>query len=188
MYAPTASFRAPGYAVGFIALFGSFGASVAVLRWNLAGLFVVAALAPAAIAAAVDLRCDRVPDRLVGLSFVPTAFVTAHQIAAGAAAAVLLAVIVGAAAIAIPLLVMHLVSPEAMGFGDVKIGAALGAAVGLVEPRAGLVALCLASAITGTVGLVMRRRALPFGPGLFVGSVGALAIAGRLGAEPLPWR
>ena len=62
------------------------------------------------------------------------------------------------------------------------------AALGLVEPRLGLLALCLAAAVTAAVGVARRRSTLPFGPGLVLGAVMALLIAGQLGEEALRWQ
>ena len=59
----------------------------------------------------------------------------------------------------------HLVSPAGMGFGDVKAGAVIGAAVGLVDPQ--LAALALVLGLAGSAGwaAVRRRRTIPLGPG-----------------------
>ena len=76
----------------------------------------------------------------------------------------------GAIAMAVPVLILHLVSPASMGFGDVKAAIVLGAAVGTVDGRLGAVALCLAAALGATVGLVTRRRTIPFGPFLVAGA------------------
>jgi len=99
-----------------------------------------------------------------------------------------LAVGSGAAILAGPLLVAHLASPAAMGFGDVKLAVALGAALGLVDPTLGVVALCVASATTAVAGIALRRGALPFGPGLVVGTTAAFALASAWTERRLPWR
>jgi leader peptidase (prepilin peptidase)/N-methyltransferase len=86
----------------------------------------------------------------------------------------------GAAAMALPVLALHLVSPASMGFGDVKAAAVLGAAVGTVDWRLGAVALCLAAFSGAGVGLLTRRRTIAFGPFLVFGAWFAL-----LAREPL---
>ena len=80
-------------------------------------------------------------------------------------------VALGALAMALPVLVLHLVSPASMGFGDVKAAVVLGAAVGTVDARLGVVTLCLAAAGGAAVGLATRRRTIPFGPFLVVASL-----------------
>lgn len=140
-----------------------------------AAALAVLALLPAAV---VDLRERRLPNRLVALAgsvgllaaalerTVGTRLddVTIGQVVAG------LAVLVG------PLAVLHLISPAAMGFGDVKAGLVLGGAVGMVEPIAGLVTLTVAGGLGSVVGLVGRRRAIAFGPPLVLGAAVASAI------------
>jgi leader peptidase (prepilin peptidase)/N-methyltransferase len=85
--------------------------------------------------------------------------------------------IVGAVAMSIPVVALHLVSPASMGFGDVKAAMVLGGAVGTVDWRLGAVALCLA-ALTGSIaGVVMRRATIPFGPFLVAGALVACVAA-----------
>jgi leader peptidase (prepilin peptidase)/N-methyltransferase len=95
-------------------------------------------------------------------------------------------VLLGAAAFAGPLLIVHAANPGAMGFGDVKLAAVLGAALGLVDWRACLLALCLASAVTACVAIVRRRSSMPFAPGLVGGA--ALALLPTATEGLLPWR
>jgi leader peptidase (prepilin peptidase)/N-methyltransferase len=130
---------------------------------------VAGALAAGAAAAAVDLRTCRLPNRLVALS-AGTAGLGVVTATAQGSAAPAVAACAGALGFAGPLLVAHLVAPAAIGFGDVKLAVALGLAVGLVDPRLGLLALCVASGITAVAGLVTRRSTLPLGPGLVLGA------------------
>lgn len=135
---------------------------------------VAAALLAGGIAAVVDVRAGRLPNSLVALvawAATAAAATSPAPLAAVAAAAL------GAVCLGGPLLVVHLVAPPAMGFGDVKLAAALGAAIGPLDPRLGLVALCGATGATAAVGLVGRRHELPLGPGLVAGA--ALAVATR---------
>ena len=55
----------------------------------------------------------------------------------------------GAALMAAPLLVLHLVSPPSMGFGDVKLALLLGAAVGVLDWQLAIPALALAAGHDG---------------------------------------
>ena len=162
--------------------------SVAAQRWGVTGLMVVVALAFAGSAAIVDARSGRIPDRLVIAALMPILAVVMSSAIAGSGVPVLGAVVLGSVAFGGPILIVHLVSPNSLGFGDVKLAAALGAALGLIEPGLGLVALCVASAATAAVGLLRRRRSLPFGPGLVLGATTAFLIAGQLGEEASRWR
>ncbi len=155
---------------------------VAVVSTTHDGISVVAALGVVACipAALVDVVERRLPNRLAALA----AFTVAMSIAVAAALnhpTDLGGVAVGAGTMAVPLFVMHLVSPSSMGFGDVKLAVVLGAALGAAGGQLGLVALCLACAGTATVGLARRRRHLPFGPGLVGGAALALALAPWVG-------
>ncbi len=93
---------------------------------------------------------------------------------------------VGAAAYGGFLLVMHLISPRALGFGDVRLATLVGAVVGWCAWRAdhpvltpvqgvlnaGLLAGVVGS-VVGLVLLVVRRRdhPFPFGPAVAAGGV-----------------
>ncbi len=170
---PTAATRsATLIAVGALGV-GAFGV-------GMAGVWVAVsmALSVAALAAWVDLQSTRIPDELVALALLPTVGSAAAAVVSGGGATRMVAIVFGIGMLAFPLLLIHLVSPSAMGFGDVKLAVPLGAAVGLVDPVFGLIALCVASALTAAVGVATRRRALPFGPGLVIGAVAALALAG----------
>lgn len=127
----------------------------------------VGALLPATV---VDVRERRLPDEwtagaalvLVGASSVGAA-VAGTDIPIGSIGA-------GVVVFAGPLLAVHLVSPRAMGFGDVKVAAVLGAAAGVVDWRLALVALTLAAGAAGAVGVASRARTVPFGPFLVFAS------------------
>lgn len=136
---------------------------------------VLLALLPAALA---DLRTHRLPNRWL-----------LAATATGVAAAVVELPVgsrlddigvgdigLGILAAAAPLLVLHLASPASMGFGDVKLGVVLGAALAPLEPIAGLVALAVGGAAGAVAALVTRRRAIPFGPALLTGAAVATVI------------
>lgn len=147
---------------------------------GLASGVAVAALVPAAL---VDLDENRLPNRLVGGAALATvaAFWVSVAVDLGAGRDPDLSVIDGVATgvglMAGPLLVLHLVSPVAMGFGDVKAAVVLGAGLGVVHAQLPLVALLIASGSTAAFGLATQRRALPFGPGLVIGSAAALVLS-----------
>lgn len=172
-----------GGAAGIVAL----GTLVALAVPGAAPIALVAALLPATAAALADARTGRLPDPLVAGAAVPGVVIATAELVAGRPAA-LAAIAAGAAWFAVPVLAAHLATPSAMGFGDVKLAAALGTGIGLIEPPAALLALCLAAAITAAFGLATRRRTVSFGPGLVGGaSVVALALV-LAGREVLPWR
>lgn len=134
----------------------------------------VGALVPAA---AVDVRERRLPDRLV--AFGGLVLLTA-TIATGSVA--VNAMIAGVAALAGPILVLHLVSPAAMGFGDVKLAVVLGAAIGTEDWRMALAALCLASAFGAALGLLRRSHTVAFGAHLVASSAVVLLAAAHVSA------
>lgn len=180
--------RAQPASTGLLALGGVAGVTLAAGAWGATGAMMAVALAVATSAAVIDMRTGRIPNGLVILAGVPTLAVVLVAIADGRGAELVGSVALGVAAFAGPVFAVHLVSPSAIGFGDVKLAAALGAALGLIEPGLGLLALCIAAAITAAVGLVGRRRVLPFGPGLVFGAVMALVVAGQLGEATLQWQ
>jgi len=90
---------------------------------------------------------------------------------------VALSVIAGVALFGGPMLVLHLLTPGGMGFGDVKAGLVLGGVIGLIDAGSCLVGLFLGSMLTAVVGVVGHRRAVPLGPGLVAGAEVALLIA-----------
>jgi leader peptidase (prepilin peptidase)/N-methyltransferase len=175
--------RASAPSVALVAL-----AVAAVLATALSGLvigclLVVAGLATAA--AIIDARTGRLPDELLlAATFPLVALVVAAAFETGDLVAPALAMGAGAAAFSGPVFLIHLVSPAAMGFGDVKLAAVLGFALGVIDWRLSVLALCLASGGTALVGLARRRTTLPFGPGLVAGAL-VVAVASML-SEGLP--
>lgn len=143
--------------------------------WLEVGLVVVLLLA--SVAAVVDVASERIPDRVVLASLVPTAVVLGGRLGSDGAAVTVPDVLFGAAAFALPLLVAHLAAPDALGFGDVKLAAALGAALGLVDWRHSVAALCIASGLTAAIAVVHRRTTMPFAPGLVAGTALVLLIS-----------
>jgi leader peptidase (prepilin peptidase)/N-methyltransferase len=123
----------------------------------------------AAAAARIDRRDLRLPNRMVSIIF-------ASGVVAGLAADALPAVFLAAAIAAAPFLIMHLIEPGSIGFGDVKFSAACAAAIGTLSVLAApiMVTVILSAAIINR--LVHPDRARPLGPIVFVGTV-ATAIA-----------
>lgn len=169
------------------AVVATLASAVIGVRLSPMSFVVLASLVPLAIAARVDVAERRLPDHLVLASAVP-ALVACGLDPFVARLSVLDAVVAGSLLLAGPLLAVHLVSPEAMGFGDVKASAALGAALGLVEPVMSLWTLCIASAIAAAWGLGRRQRFVAFGPGLVLAAVVVLFVGAWRGIEVDSWR
>jgi len=99
-------------------------------------------------------------------------------IVAGAAAAGRgLPALVGALALAAGYLVVHLLSPVAMGAGDVKLALGLGALAAAFGTDAWLWAALGAPMLTALWGLLSRRRALPHGPAMCAATALAVFLA-----------
>jgi leader peptidase (prepilin peptidase)/N-methyltransferase len=147
-----------------------------------AALATVLALLLLTAAALVDVVERRLPNALVAVAAIPVLFAVAAAWVSGPTD-VLRGVVIGAALLGGPLLVTHLASPSGMGFGDVKAGAVLGAALGLVNAQIAVLALLLG--LSGAAGwaLAGRRRSIALGPGLVAGAVVALAVARWLNVE-----
>jgi len=85
------------------------------------------------------------------------------------------------------LLVIHLVSPAGMGFGDVRLAGLIGVHLGWLSLRhvvLGLFLAFLTAAVTGIVliatALRTRKDKVPFGPFLAIGAVLTILFGGRL--------
>ncbi len=123
-------------------------------------------------AAAVDLRSGRIPNSLVLLAALAGA-VACDAANSGAGPAV-----AGAAMAAIPLLLIHLLDPNALGFGDVKLAAAGGLVVAAISWPAAIVVPLLALGVALGDRLVRPVGPRAFGPSLVFATAGALVAAG----------
>uniref|UniRef100_A0AAU3GT28 A24 family peptidase n=1 Tax=Streptomyces sp. NBC_01401 TaxID=2903854 RepID=A0AAU3GT28_9ACTN len=143
-------------------------------------------LAPVAVLlAAIDRRVHRLPDTLT----LPLAGAVAVLL--GGAALLpepggsWISALLGGAGLGVFYLVLFLINPNGMGFGDVKLALALGVALGWY----GWAVLCvgcfvgfLLGALYGA-GLMLMRRAgrktgIPFGPFMIAGALGGLLFGG----------
>ena len=88
--------------------------------------------------------------------------------------------VAGAAAMFAVYAVVHVVTPNAMGAGDVKLAIGLGALTGAFGPDVWLLAVLGASGLTALLGLVRLiggdRSPLPHGPSMCVAAAGAVAL------------
>jgi leader peptidase (prepilin peptidase)/N-methyltransferase len=133
-----------------------------------AWLVVALAALPLAV---IDLACLRLPDLLV----VPAGLVVLGLVVAFGPAprAVLAAATLGGA-----YLVLALLPRSGLGYGDVKLAAVLGLALGWLGWRWVLIGAVLPYAFAGPVAIVLlatrklrRDSALPFGPYLLAGAL-----------------
>jgi leader peptidase (prepilin peptidase)/N-methyltransferase len=171
---------------------GLFGLAAAVIGPHLVVVPILCLLAGLIAMAAVDIAVMRIPTRFVyltgatvtvGLVVVSLVDGTPRRLYGG---------LIGAALYGGMLLVLHLISPRMLGFGDVRLATLVGLAVGwcgweATYPRlgpvqavlnAGLLAGLIGS-VAGVVLLVRRRRdrPFPFGPAVAVsGALVALAV------------
>ena len=129
-----------------------------------------------------DLDVQRIPNQTLG----PTAIWVAVCVIALAitehAADPLLQAVTAAAGCLIGFAILHIASPNALGFGDVKLAAILGAAIGVVSLTAVLAALLLACILALTWATATRTRHLAFGPWLAAGAILGVGLAGLSGA------
>jgi leader peptidase (prepilin peptidase)/N-methyltransferase len=140
-------------------------------------LFLFASLATVS---AIDLRVRRLPNVIVFPMLLVTPLAMAIVSLTRGDWAPMGRALVGAALYFGLLLIPHLISPRGMGFGDVKLGAVLGLALGWLAPTGtAVITLVFASAVLGMVlgvllGLVFRagwRGTFPLGPALALGAV-----------------
>lgn len=134
-------------------------------------------LAWAAALTVIDLRRRRLPNVLTvagGLLFVAGAALCGRPVPA----------LLGAAALGGLYLAVHLVDPAALGGGDVKLAAALGALTGALGTPVWILAALgapLLTAAAAVVVMVLRRGGpatpLPHGPSMCVATLAAAALA-----------
>jgi leader peptidase (prepilin peptidase)/N-methyltransferase len=164
------------------------------LRFHAASVGVVAAylfLAGMLVTvSAIDIMCFRLPDRIVLPSLAASVvIVVLESLRLGAAHQILYALAGGGMFFGI-LLVLHLISPRGMGFGDVKLAAVMGLylgwmATGYLEAFVLVVWALLIGAVLGSIiGLILlsvqgvsRRAAIPFGPYLAIGAIVMVLLA-----------
>lgn len=163
--------RAPWCEAAVGGLWCATGAGWAAGLWPAAWLPVLLGLGWLGVAAgAVDVVHRRLPDALT-LPALPAALLLLLPLGPGAA-------VRGAAGAAVALTVhaaVHLLAPRALGMGDVKLSAPLGAVLAAVAWPAPALAALVAGALTaalGAAGLATRRlrrgAALPHGPSMLV--------------------
>lgn len=140
----------------------------------------------------VDIREHRLPNRLVLLLLGCAVATGVLGLFAGASSDHVGNAVIGAIAFGGPCLILNLISPRLMGFGDVKLAFVLGLFIGWHNPWAGLSALFGAFVLSMPQAiyrmLADRRggslgREIAFGPYLIVAA--AIAVAFNYVALPV---
>ncbi|AWB94529.1 prepilin peptidase [Agromyces badenianii] len=151
--------------------------------WTLPPLLAFAVAAT--VLSTVDLAEQRLPNAVVfpalaavGLLLVPASW------AANAWMSLVWA-LAGAGAMFAVYLLLALISPSSMGFGDVKLALVIGLLLGWFGLSAwlgGLLAAFMIGGVTAIVALALRRVTLrgsiPFGPSMLAGAVLAVLVVG----------
>lgn len=120
-----------------------------------------------------DLVSRRLPDRLTLPAVPMAALFSLHDAAFTAFAA-------GAAIWAVTYAAVAVVKQGAMGGGDVKLALTLGGVTGWSAGLPGtLAAMIAAGLITGALGLVRRKGAMPHGPSMLLACAG-VALGGPM--------
>jgi leader peptidase (prepilin peptidase)/N-methyltransferase len=139
----------------------------------------------AVVLGAVDLASHRLPDRVTFPAYgVCAAALLVDAAVLGSWGALVRSLVAAAASFAVAAGAAA-ISPEGLGFGDVKLLGLLGLVLGwagwgvlLAGVFLGLLTGALASLVLVAARRAGRRTALPFGPPLLVGAVLALGLAG----------
>ncbi len=139
----------------------------------------------AVVLGAVDLACHRLPDRVTYPAYVVCGGALLVDAAVhGTWSALLTAVLAAAAAFAVAALAAA-IAPAGLGFGDVKLLGLLGLLLGWAGWGALLTGVFLGLVVGAMVSLMLLatrragwRTAIPFGPPLLAGAVGALLLVG----------
>jgi leader peptidase (prepilin peptidase)/N-methyltransferase len=144
----------------------------------------------------IDIQCYRLPDRIVlPMLAASIVLVLVESLREGESGHLGYAV-AGAAIYFAFLLVVHLISPRGMGFGDVKLAAVMGLYLGWLAPdylttfRLVLWAMLVGFVIGSIAGIALwairgRNAAIPFGPFLAVGALVVILTSANIVTTPL---
>lgn len=184
-----AAYAAYARSLRFVLLGGLVSAALAAAVGPRPELVVWLLLAPfALLLAVVDLRVQRLPDVLtLPLAGAAVVLLGIAELLPGDAGSWLSALL-GGAGLGGTYFVLFLVNPRGMGFGDVKLALAIGAALGWYGWPVlftGALGGFLLGALYGVALMVTRRggrrTAIPFGPFMLAGAWAGLVVGG-LGA------
>jgi leader peptidase (prepilin peptidase)/N-methyltransferase len=142
-----------------------------------AALAVLAGVAVGVVA--VDLRERRVPTPLVAIGAIAAVVVVTITSASDETWAPLVHGVAGAALAGAAFLVVHVVQPRSLGFGDVRLAALTGGltAYGTASVSAAALAAVLAAVVASIATVAGRARSAPFAPFLVAASAVALLVS-----------
>jgi leader peptidase (prepilin peptidase)/N-methyltransferase len=126
--------------------------------------------------ALIDLDTHRLPNSIVLPSYIVGAVLLGGSAAAAGDLAATITAATGMAGLFLLYLVVALISPRGMGFGDVKLAGVLGLFLGFLGLGPLLVGAFAAFVLGGVFGIVLifggrdRRRGIAFGPWMFAGA------------------
>lgn len=165
---------------------------VILLCWNRAQLPLAPALlylaAIGVALALIDIDVQRLPNAIVFPSYPVLAVLLVLAAALSGDWWALGRAVIGGVALFVFYLILAVVYPAGMGWGDVKLAGLLGAALGYIGWWAlvvGAFAGFLLGAVVGVVAMMLgragRKSALPFGPFMIVGTAVGIALGSWLG-------
>jgi leader peptidase (prepilin peptidase)/N-methyltransferase len=175
------SVRYPLVEAGTAALFVAVTVRVG-LGWNLPAYLYLAAITIAL--ALIDLDVYRLPNSIVLPSYLITAALFVPGVIAGGDAWPALRALTAMAALYGFFFLVHSISPNGMGFGDVKLAGLLGLYLGWLGWSSVVVGAFLGFLLGGAAGIGLmvfrnagRKTAIPFGPAMLSGAVLALFVS-----------
>ena len=144
-----------------------------------AALAVLAGVAVGVVT--VELRERRIPTPLVLIGTIAAAVVAVITSTRDETWAPLVHAAAGATLVGVAFLVVHLVQPRSLGFGDVRLAALTGAltAYGTASITTSAAAASLAALAASIVTLVTRAKSAPFAPYLLAASAVAVLVSTR---------
>ncbi len=176
--------------VAMVVLFGLVGWRF----WTEPPLFIAGYLLLAGMlltVSVIDIRVYRLPDRIVLPTLAASVVIVVVESLRASQSRQISYAVAGLLIYFFVLLVVHLISPAGMGFGDVKLAAVMGLYLGWLAPSyTGAFALVLWAMLVGFVAgsvvgigmLISRRRStpIPFGPFLALGAMTVVLIGQHL--------
>jgi leader peptidase (prepilin peptidase) / N-methyltransferase len=155
------------------------------LSWELPAFLFLAGVGM--LLAVIDLQHRLLPDRIVLPSIAAGAVLLLVAALPGQEWAAVLRACVAAAVLFAVFLVMALIAPSGMGWGDVKLAPLVGLSLGWIGWEAVVVGAAAGFVVQAAVALVLLagrriglRGELPFGPAMLVGAALAIGWSGAL--------
>ena len=174
--------------ISMITTIGVGGLTLAMLGLDSRSVLLMMTLVPLVVAGQVDLRSRRLPNRLLAAASIPAGLAVVATY--GWTWTAVVSALAGVVTFAGPLLVLHVINPLGMGFGDVKLGVVLGLFASTADWRLGILVLLLASLGSALWCLARSQQSLAFGPPLIASLLIVLGAhrMGLLGLMSEPFR